>query len=332
VTLRARILSRLRRLKPAWTLYNVAHWRQLRRNSAHYKRLGIRRTVLGPVSHRDIQRSGGEPPWLDRPNAAEALAKADTSDFTDAVAAKLPGWVEDGFLVLDGFFDSGRIDGINAELERLLDDGTIDYHYRGSRIVDAFKRSDSVRGALTDPTLMKLLEFLLGRSISLFQSINFFEGSGQRAHSDTFHMTTEPIGYLIAIWVALEDVAPDSGPVFYYPGSHRLPYLMSEDLGSDGDSRLFLAEGKQELYEDRIDEELAESGIERVDFLAGKGDVLIWHANLLHGGSPIGRPGATRRSLVAHYFANGVLCYHEVTERPALLSDSTEGGSSAARP
>ena len=332
MSLRARILSRLRRLKPAWTLYNVAHWRQLRRNAAHYKRLGIERTVLGPVSHRDIQRSGGEQPWLDRPDAAEGLAKAETSGLPEQVVAKLPGWIDDGFLVLDGFFDSARVDRINAELERLLDDGAIDYHYRGNRIVDAFKRSDEVRGALTEPTLMRLLEFLLGRPVSLFQSINFFEGSGQRAHSDSFHMTTEPIGYLVAIWVALEDVAPDSGPVFYYPGSHRLPYLMSEDLGGEGDSRLFLAEGKQERYEERIAEELAESGIERVDFLAGKGDVLIWHANLLHGGSPIERPGATRRSLVAHYFANGVLCYHEVTERPALLSGSPEGGSSAARP
>ncbi len=314
---RARILSRLRRFKPAWTAYNLAHWRTLRRNAAHYKRLGLRRSVVGPVAHRDIKRSAGEPPWLDRPGAAEALSDADTSGIPEAIAAKLPGWVEDGFLVLDGFFDADRVDEMNAEVDRLLDAGTIDYHYRGNRIVDAFKRSEAVRGALTDPGLTRLLEFLLGREVSLFQSINFFEGSEQRAHSDSFHMTTEPIGYLIALWVALEDVAPDAGPVFYYPGSHRLPYVMSEDLGGER-SRLFLAEGKQERYEDRIDEEVAEAGLAPIDFLARKGDVLVWHANLLHGGRPIERAGASRRSLVAHYFAQGVLCYHEVTERPAL--------------
>jgi hypothetical protein len=317
VSARARILSRLRRFKPAWTAYNLAHWRTLRRNAGHYKRLGLRRSVVGPVAHRDIKRSGGEPPWLDRPGAAEALSEADTSGIPEAVAAKLPGWVEEGFLVLEGFFDAGRVDEINDEVDRLLDTGAIDYHYRGERIVDAFKRSEAVRGALTDQGLTRLLEFLLGREVSLFQSINFFEGSEQRAHSDSFHMTTEPIGYLIAIWVALEDVAPDAGPVFYYPGSHRLPYVMSEDL--DGErSRLFLAEGKQERYEDRIDQEVAEAGLAPVDFLARKGDVLVWHANLLHGGRPIERAGTTRRSLVAHYFAQGVLCYHEVTERPAL--------------
>jgi ectoine hydroxylase-related dioxygenase (phytanoyl-CoA dioxygenase family) len=331
VSLRSRTLSRLRRLKPAWVLYNLGHWRRLRGNAAHYRRLGIRRSVLGPVSHRDIRRPGGEPPWLDRPGAPAALAEADLSGLPAPIAAKLPGWVTDGFLVLESFFEPDRIAEINAELARLFDSGAIDYHYRGNRIVDAFKRSDSVRGALTEPTLVRLLGILLGREVSLFQSINFVEGSGQRAHSDSFHMTTEPIGYLVAIWVALEDVAPDSGPVFYYPGSHRLPYLMSEDLG-DGRSRLFLDEGKQGRYEDRVDELVAERGLEPVEFLAREGDVLVWHANLLHGGRPIERPGATRRSLVAHYFAHGVLCYHEVTERPALLPASSAGGSSAARP
>ena len=49
------------------------------------------------------------------------------------------------------------------------------------------------------------------------------------------------------------------------------------------------------------------------------GDVLVWHANLLHGGGPILREGATRRSMVAHYFCEEVICYHEMTQRPALL-------------
>ena len=32
------------------------------------------------------------------------------------------------------------------------------------------------------------------------------------------------------MWVALEDIDEGSGPVFYLPGSHRLPYVMTEDL------------------------------------------------------------------------------------------------------
>ena len=48
------------------------------------------------------------------------------------------------------------------------------------------------------------------------------KGSQQGAHSDSIHMTTYPIGYLSAAWIAFEDIHPDSGPQLFYPGSHRL--------------------------------------------------------------------------------------------------------------
>ena len=52
---------------------------------------------------------------------------------------------------------------------------------------------------------------------------------------------------------------------------------------------------------------------------AKKGDVLVWHANLLHGGMPVVHPALTRKSMVAHYFAEGVICYHEISQRPAVM-------------
>jgi hypothetical protein len=44
-------------------------------------------------------------------------------------------------------------------------------------------------------------------------------------------MTTYPIGYLSAAWIAFEDIHPASGPLLFYPGSHRLPYVFSTDVG-----------------------------------------------------------------------------------------------------
>jgi hypothetical protein len=54
-------------------------------------------------------------------------------------------------------------------------------------------------------------------------------------------------------------------------------------------------------------------------FYAKTGDLLLWHANLLHGGERIKEEGRTRKSMVAHYFAKDVLCYHEISQRPAML-------------
>jgi hypothetical protein len=48
---------------------------------------------------------------------------------------------------------------------------------------------------------------------------------------------------------------------------------------------------------------VARAGLEKRRFLAGQGDLLIWHAHLLHGGGIIRDIARTRRSNVFHYFS-----------------------------
>ena len=125
-----------------------------------------------------------------------------------------------------------------------------------------------------------------GHEPKLLQTIASHKGSQQGVHSDSIHMTTYPLGYLTAAWIAFEDIHPDSGPLVYYPGSHKLPYLFSKDVNiTEAD---FKREGYAPYharYEPRIQELIATHQIEPHYFHARKGDVLIWHANLLHGGS-----------------------------------------------
>ena len=54
-------------------------------------------------------------------------------------------------------------------------------------------------------------------------------------------------------------------------------------------------------------------------FLARKGDVFLWHANLMHGGEPHHDKALTRKSMVFHYFSRAHICYREITQRPALM-------------
>ena len=131
-------------------------------------------------------------------------------------------------------------------------------------------------------------------------------------------MTTEPLGYLAAIWIALEDITEGSGELVYFPGSHKFPYIMSEDYDT-GNTSLKLGDHNYPHYEEKMAAIIEKFRPERHTFLAKKGDVLFWHANLLHGGAPISNPGSTRRSMVAHYFAKDVLCYHELSQRPAVF-------------
>ncbi len=126
-------------------------------------------------------------------------------------------------------------------------------------------------------------------------------------------MTTYPLGYLAAAWVAFEDIHPESGPLVYYPGSHRWPYLFSHDVEISENE--FQREGYQSYqakYEPRIRDLIQEHGSEPRYFEARKGDVLIWHANLVHGGSARRDLQRSRRAVVVHYFGKGAFVYHDL--------------------
>ena len=113
-------------------------------------------------------------------------------------------------------------------------------------------------------------------------------------------MQAERPADLLAAWIALEDIAPDSGPLMYVPGSHRLPYYQFEpgryvhDFARDGEPGILAAQ--------KWDEEQCRAvGIAPTPFLAKRGDVLIWHHSLLHGGSVLENPSRTRKSFVVHF-------------------------------
>jgi ectoine hydroxylase-related dioxygenase (phytanoyl-CoA dioxygenase family) len=124
-------------------------------------------------------------------------------------------------------------------------------------------------------------------------------------HQDTAYVVVSSPLQLSAAWIALEDVQPGSGELMYYRGSHRLPeYLFSGEHKHWSPER----DGPEQHAEwARLLNENAERlGMERQTFLARKGDVLIWSADLAHGGSPVTDASLTRRSLVGHFCPAGV--------------------------
>jgi ectoine hydroxylase-related dioxygenase (phytanoyl-CoA dioxygenase family) len=310
----------LRRQRLLHFLNNLFWYPQLRKNKDLYNQYGLKKSVLSAVSHRDMGSDPGESPWLDQADAKEKLlAHPDLKSFGPEIGASLLDWTDKGYLILPGFVKPDICDRISRELERAIASQKIDFDYTNSRVMNFYQHSQTVKTLISNPELLRLLDFMLGKKTIPFQSINFTRGSQQNTHSDSIHMTTQPLGYLLAIWVALEDIGPGSGPLHYYPGSQKLPYVMSEDFDNDN-SFFSVGENYYEYYEEKIKSLVAEKALEKKVFLARKGDLLIWHANLLHGGELRTDPDATRKSLVAHYFCEGgVINYHEITQRPAII-------------
>ena len=307
----------LKQFKPVHWIYNLLNYKALRHNKAAYKKYNVQKSLIASISSKDFPDKESRA-WLDTGESSQLTPqKENFAAFPLPIQEKIKNWSRDGYLILENFFDEKICDNINAEIDRLQQQGKLDFTY-GNKLMFANKKSKLVKSVAEDPELKKVLSFILDKDIVAFQTINFIHGSEQRAHSDSIHMTTYPLGYLIAAWIALEDITYENGPLVYYPGSHKLPYLLNNDFN---EGATFLTLGKKDYvdYEDVLDDLVARNGYEKKEFLAKKGDVLIWHANLVHGGAPILDKNSTRKSMVVHYYATDVIKYHEITERPSLI-------------
>ena len=226
-------------------------------------------------------------------------------------------WDDNGFLVLPGFFTEEECDAVASASDRVWQarpaDVVVDdlVTNRRSRITDVsdedarnhrFKLNDlylsdtRLRNVTISERVGMVLEELLGDEPVACNTLNFDYGSQQADHLDTLYMTPLTDRALVATWMALEDTVADAGPLRYYPGSnHITPYRFST-----GSYHVHLPE--MEPWSDYMADQLDRKGLEEQRFLAKRGDLFIWHALLLHGGSEICRPGLTRKSLVTHFF------------------------------
>lgn len=316
-----RYYGKLRKLKASYVLFNFFNRKKLKHTQRMYQKYGVKRSVLLPINSSLLPKGTTESPWLDGADAqAKLQASAGLKQFDAPTQAALTRWPEDGYVVLRGLFTPEEVAAINAEVDRLINDKVVDFNFTGRKIMFAFHHSELLRQAVHDRRILDAMDFLLGKKVRVFQSINFLTGSEQHAHSDSIHMTTYPLGYMIAAWIALEPITTDNGCLVYHPGSHRLPYLLNDSYDHGG-NRFEIGDDAYARYEEAINEEIRKGGFPAQEFHAQPGDVLIWHANLLHGGKKMSLPNASRKSMVIHCFAEDVLCYHELTQRAAMMEE-----------
>lgn len=307
----------IRRFKISYEIYNYFKKDQLIHNERLYKKYGVKKRYYSSVSSKDFEHLPEQKNWLETSNSKDVLP---THEFFQNLPTQfqngLINWSDQGYAILPKLFEK-EADLINTEIDNLLKSETVKWKY-GNKIMFAIHHSKLLTSIGLNSQINGILKMLLGRKVELFQSINFLTGSGQRTHSDFVHMSTYPKGNLIAIWIALEDMSEENGPLHYYPGSHLLPCVLNEDYENQGNS-ILLGDKTYDKYEDKIEELIEEKKLKKQKFIAKKGDVLIWHSNLLHGGEPVIDPKSTRKSMVFHYYAHDVICYHEITQRPTIM-------------
>jgi hypothetical protein len=251
-------------------------------------------------------------------------------------------WFDNGYLILPGFFSENLnlIEAVVNLHEKLwqecpdyvvVDD--LETHRRcfmtslseaekkhKFKVNDLYLNYKEVRDLSLNERLVDTLSELLPECPVLCNTLSLDYGTQQFFHVDSLYMTPVTDYHLVATWIALEDCHPDAGPLRYFPGSHKIPIYRF----STGSPHVVDAEfGQWQKY---IHQKIDEYGLKEETFLPKKGDVFIWHAQLLHGGSPIKNPQITRKSLVSHYFTKSDCLHIGSKLKP------TEGGYWMDRP
>jgi ectoine hydroxylase-related dioxygenase (phytanoyl-CoA dioxygenase family) len=159
----------------------------------------------------------------------------------------------------------------------------------------------------------------------VLQSLTFYRGSQQPAHIDYPYVRCQTrLAHLAASWIPLEDIHEDSGPLAYYPGSHRTEISGFYDWGRGS----ILLEPDSERspmdFAEHLWSKMRASAIAPKIFLPKRGDVLIWHGNLVHEGTAIRDPTRTRKSYVTHY--TSLHGYPDAHRRPDGKGVCANGG------
>jgi ectoine hydroxylase-related dioxygenase (phytanoyl-CoA dioxygenase family) len=258
--------------------------------------------------------------WLDAPDAKQRIAaRAGARELSAEEEASLGKFAEDGYFILPIEISAADAAAIDRDVDALWEtrpenvafaydspprrfSEAIPAEHRKPRyrIHELHSASETALRLYLDPKIHRYASLILGETAVATQSLYFEYGSQQALHRDSVVVPTPQFGRLVAAWIALEDIAPESGPLMYVPGSQRLPfyefapgqhiYNPSAHTAADVETAMaFYAAG------------LERSRLPVEQFAARRGEVLIWHSALTHGGAQPAEPERTRKSLVVHF-------------------------------
>jgi ectoine hydroxylase-related dioxygenase (phytanoyl-CoA dioxygenase family) len=296
----------------------------------HFERYGCNRGYLPhPGSPRPDNpaatpsRFGGL--WVDQPNARDIVAgRLEIGLITEEQARQLLFFIENGYTVIEKAIPDHELEPALEELERAYsgqnpqqmfecrslakDHSPFQSEMLGqpSKALDIHWFSDAIRDVIFTDRIRQFLELLFDSRALASQSLGFYRGSAQEAHQDSAFVPYTLQRGFAASWIALEDVEAGAGELFYYVGSHRLGDWLYDRKYKSVSEAVRGGVGKTAADEmvtahvGSLPPRAAAAHLQERTLLAKRGDVLIWHADLAHGGKPISI-SRTRKSIVSHY-------------------------------
>lgn len=267
-------------------------------------------TAAAKISFADISITPDQNrlPWLDRDDVDETK-----------LTPEQRAWRRDGVLILKNFLPQAALAAYVARRAQLDNPA-------GWLSPTPYQHVPELRALALYKPLMEMQKHLLGDDMLLHLALTGWISTERDWHQDDYLNPAFVMTRYTAIWMALDDISPDSGPFEYIPGSHRWPLISGDKvrkLLNPDEQGLNNWESRAERFmTPAIEAEIAARGVKPVQFIAQKGDVLIWHARLMHRGTAPRRTAIERRSLIVHYSST--------KHRPDMPNRATENGQSYA--
>ena len=282
-----------------------------------------KQTIVTPDAWTDFA------PWIDQddPDIDGYVASLEYSPDYD-LAEKLTEWNRNGIVVFENAISSFLIDEYLEDIDHLMRcfrDYDIPIEMRGTQLssLDLESFPENMTGIKLNQmqcfsraaarlsisrNISDFLSHVFNAPASVCQSLTFWRGSEQPIHIDYPYVRQQKkLSYLAASWIPLEDIQPGSGPLGYYPGGHKVSRSGFFDWGNGSIIHDEHSERNPSDFAEFLYKQMAVAGIQRKDFYPKKGDVLIWHGNLPHEGTPVSDPSMTRKSYVTHYTSESTL-------------------------
>lgn len=256
-------------------------------------------------------------PWFDSEGFMQSVA---SSALTEEEKSWCEDFARDGFIVCKNSVPEELCDeaiaafnGWHDRNERALsqfrnEQGKLE------RIINIHSRLKVFNKLFSENKLTNVQDFLFRDETVLYTSLFFERGSAQDIHRDLPLFWTNPAYHYFGVWVALEDVNEDNGPLLVYEGGHKIPAIDRGAIGkkfySDLSKIPSLSEDVWKEYQSQVVKHSEELGLKKREVHVKKGDTILWHPLLPHGGKHIIDFAKTRKSFVMHTTPKDVPVFH----------------------
>jgi len=206
-----------------------------------------------------------------------------------------------GYLLVRGLFKPEECDHLRTYFKDMVERGGDGWAEGGvhpddpdplkryPRLLQPHRADQVAFDFMVDRRIRDYLTAFYGREPLAVQTMVYFKppgAKGQALHQDQRYLRAEP-GTCMAAWLALEDIDLENGCLQIVPGTQGMPNLCP------GASDL-----TQSFTHDKVP---IPQGLEPINILMKKGDLLFFNGSLVHGSGPNNSEDRFRTIIVGHY-------------------------------